>query len=212
MVDDVFRSYRNHNTVARARSEASRGGIGDLLAELARLTGHGDPYREGGRHDGSFQTGGTTFLPSGVSGAGTLCRKSTASRRSRHPTDILPDPRSNSMPFLGKLATIRQRLPSFSMQTQGGRLHPAEKIGRRFCRAPKHRRSCTLCRSRTRWTKLMVPITFTMASRAGGDGTIYTGVRGEEGPHHHHPLGSEQSDTSAVAVAHSTRARVSGIR
>ena len=44
MVDDVFRSYRNHNTVAREGSETSRGGIGDLLAELARLTGQGDPY------------------------------------------------------------------------------------------------------------------------------------------------------------------------
>jgi hypothetical protein len=32
MVDDVFRSYGNHNTVAREGSETSRGGIGDLLA------------------------------------------------------------------------------------------------------------------------------------------------------------------------------------
>ena len=55
MVDDVFRSYRNHDTVAREGSETSRGGIGDLLAELARLTGQGDPYRDGGRDDGSFQ-------------------------------------------------------------------------------------------------------------------------------------------------------------
>ena len=55
MVDDVFRSYRNHNTVAREGSETSRGGIGDLLAEWARLTGQGDPYRHGGRDDGSFQ-------------------------------------------------------------------------------------------------------------------------------------------------------------
>jgi hypothetical protein len=55
MVDDVFRSYRNHNTVAPEGSETSRGGIGDLLAELARLTGQGDPYRDGGRDDGSFQ-------------------------------------------------------------------------------------------------------------------------------------------------------------
>jgi hypothetical protein len=55
MVDDVFRSYRNHNTVAREGSETSRGGIDDLLAELARLTGQADPYRNGGRDDGSFQ-------------------------------------------------------------------------------------------------------------------------------------------------------------
>ena len=42
MVDDKFRSYRNHDTVAREGSEqTSRGGIGDLLAELARLTGQG---------------------------------------------------------------------------------------------------------------------------------------------------------------------------
>jgi hypothetical protein len=55
MVDDVFRSYRNHNTAFRKGSEVSRGGIGDLLAELAQLTGQGDPYRDGGRDDGSFQ-------------------------------------------------------------------------------------------------------------------------------------------------------------
>ena len=56
MVDDKFRSYRNHDTVAREGSEqTSPGGIGDLLAELARLTGQGDPYRDGGRDDGSFQ-------------------------------------------------------------------------------------------------------------------------------------------------------------
>ena len=63
MVDDVFRSYRNHNTVAQARSVASRAGIGDLLAELARLTGQGDPYRDGGRDDGSFQTGEDDISP-----------------------------------------------------------------------------------------------------------------------------------------------------
>src|SRR5262245_40898759 len=63
MVDDVFRSYRNHNTVARTRSEASRGGIDDLLAELARLTGQGDPYRDGGRDDGSFQSGEDDISP-----------------------------------------------------------------------------------------------------------------------------------------------------
>jgi hypothetical protein len=55
MVDDVFRSYRDHDSVAREGSKTSRGGIGDLLAELARLTGQGDPYGDGGRDDGSFQ-------------------------------------------------------------------------------------------------------------------------------------------------------------
>jgi len=55
MGDDVFRSYRNHNTFAREGSETSRAGIGDLLAELAQLTGQGDPYRDSGRDDGSFQ-------------------------------------------------------------------------------------------------------------------------------------------------------------
>jgi hypothetical protein len=55
MVDDVFRSYRNLDTAARDGSETSRGRIGDLLAELARLTGQGDPYRDGSRDDGSFQ-------------------------------------------------------------------------------------------------------------------------------------------------------------
>jgi hypothetical protein len=50
MVDDKFRSYRNHDTVAREGSEqTSPGGIGNLLAELARLTGQGDPYGDGGR-------------------------------------------------------------------------------------------------------------------------------------------------------------------
>ena len=48
MVDDVFRSYRNHNTLAGNGSQASRGGIGDLLSELARLTGQGDPYGDDG--------------------------------------------------------------------------------------------------------------------------------------------------------------------
>ena len=53
MVDDKFRSYRNHDTVAREGSEqTSPKGIGDLLAELARLTGQGDPYGDGG-HDGA---------------------------------------------------------------------------------------------------------------------------------------------------------------
>jgi hypothetical protein len=55
MVDDVFRSYRNHDGVACDGSETSRGGIGDLLAELARLTGQGDAYRNGGRDDRSSQ-------------------------------------------------------------------------------------------------------------------------------------------------------------
>jgi hypothetical protein len=50
MDDDKFRSYRDRDPVAREGSEqTSRGGIGDLLAELARLTGQGDPYGDGGR-------------------------------------------------------------------------------------------------------------------------------------------------------------------
>jgi hypothetical protein len=58
MVNDVFHSYRNHDTVAREGSEqTSRGGIGDLLAELARLTGQGDPYGDGGRDGGSSRPG-----------------------------------------------------------------------------------------------------------------------------------------------------------
>ena len=53
MVDDKFRSYRNHDTVAREGSEqTSPGGIGDLLAELARLTGQGS-YGDGGRDGAS---------------------------------------------------------------------------------------------------------------------------------------------------------------
>ena len=49
MVDDKFRSYRNHDTVAREGSEqTSPGGIGNLLAQLARLTGC-DPCADGGR-------------------------------------------------------------------------------------------------------------------------------------------------------------------
>ena len=54
MVDDKFRSYRNRDSVAREGSEQpSRGGIGNLLAELARLTGQGDPYADGGRDGAS---------------------------------------------------------------------------------------------------------------------------------------------------------------
>ena len=50
MVDYKFRSYRNRDSVAREGSEqTSCGGIGNLLDELARLTGQGDPYADGGR-------------------------------------------------------------------------------------------------------------------------------------------------------------------
>jgi hypothetical protein len=97
MVDDVFRSYRNLDTAARDGSETSRGRIGDLLAELARLTGQGDPYRDGSRDDGSFQARKDDSSPeqrqrariSVPFGAGNhpLYRESTASRRRRHPTD-----------------------------------------------------------------------------------------------------------------------------
>jgi hypothetical protein len=49
MVDDKFRSDRNHDTVAREGSEqTSPRGIGNLLAQLARLTGC-DPCADGGR-------------------------------------------------------------------------------------------------------------------------------------------------------------------
>ena len=48
MVDDVFRSYPNHDTVDPEGSEqTARGEIGDPLAELARLTGQ--PYDDGWR-------------------------------------------------------------------------------------------------------------------------------------------------------------------
>jgi hypothetical protein len=54
MDDDKFRSYGDRDPVAREGSEqTARGGIGDLLAELARLTGQGDPYGDGGRDRGS---------------------------------------------------------------------------------------------------------------------------------------------------------------
>jgi hypothetical protein len=122
MVDDVFRSYRNHDTVDPEGSEqTARGGIGDPLAELARLTGQ--PYGDGGRDGGQIGRR-TTPVPSSVSRARSivlpssvpnhpLYRESTASRRRRHPTDIFPDPRPNSLASLGKPATIGQRLTSF---------------------------------------------------------------------------------------------------
>ena len=47
MVDDKFRSYRNRDSVAREGSEQTS--CEGLLAELARLTGQGDPYADGGR-------------------------------------------------------------------------------------------------------------------------------------------------------------------
>jgi len=46
MVDDKFRSYRNRDSVAREESEQTS--CEGLLAELARLTGLGDPYADGG--------------------------------------------------------------------------------------------------------------------------------------------------------------------
>ena len=104
MVDDVFRSYRNHDTAARDGSETSRGGIGDLLAELARLTGQGDPYRDAGRDDGfqarkdnssqeQRQRGEDHYAP--WRRQPSRYRESTPSRRRRDPTDIFPDPRPN---------------------------------------------------------------------------------------------------------------------
>jgi hypothetical protein len=62
MVDDKFRSYRNHDTVAREGSEQiSPRGIGNLLAQLARLTGC-DPYADGGRDGASSAV--DTAIPS----------------------------------------------------------------------------------------------------------------------------------------------------
>jgi hypothetical protein len=51
MDDDKFRSYRDRDPVAReAPEQFSRGALRDLLVELARLTGQGDPNvsRDGG--------------------------------------------------------------------------------------------------------------------------------------------------------------------
>jgi hypothetical protein len=112
MVDDVFRSYPNHDTVDPEGSEqTARGEIGDPLAELARLTGQ--PYG-GGLHGGQTRRR-TTPVPSSVSRARStilpssvpnhplwrdpnhpLWRDSAGSRRSCRPPDILPAPRSNS--------------------------------------------------------------------------------------------------------------------
>jgi hypothetical protein len=51
---DKFRSYRDRDPVAReAPEQTSRGEIGDLLVELARLTGQGDPYANVSRDGGS---------------------------------------------------------------------------------------------------------------------------------------------------------------
>src|SRR5271167_1037826 len=51
MVDDKFRSYRNRDSVAWEGSEQTS--CEGLLAELARLTGQGDPYADGGRDGAS---------------------------------------------------------------------------------------------------------------------------------------------------------------
>ena len=113
MVDDVFRSYRNHDTVDPEGSEqTARGEIGDPLAELARLTGQ--PYGDGGRDGGQIGRR-TTPVPSSVSRARSivlpssvpnhplwrdpnhpLWRDSAGSRRSSRPPDIFPAPQSNS--------------------------------------------------------------------------------------------------------------------
>ena len=54
MDGDKFRSYRDRDPVAReAPEQTSRGEIGDLLVELARLTGQGDPYANVSRDGGS---------------------------------------------------------------------------------------------------------------------------------------------------------------
>jgi hypothetical protein len=56
-------------------------------------------------------------------------------------------PRSQiQMASLRTPVTIRQRFVRFNTHAQGSRLHPAEMISSRFCRAPEPRRSCPLCR------------------------------------------------------------------
>ena len=197
MVDDVFRSYRNHDTVDPEGSEqTARGGIGDPLAELARLTGQ--PYGDGGRDGGQIGRR-TTPVPSSVSRARSiilpssvpnhplwrdpnhpLWRDSAGSRRSSRPPDIFPAPQSNSN-GVAEDVTIRQRFVRFNTHAQGSRLHPAEMISSRFCRAPEPRRSCPLCRmagtlarcGRLRLTKLSAPIAFTMLARARAGGSLW---------------------------------------
>ena len=47
MADNIFRSYRSRDALARADADpAAREGACDPLAELARLIGQSDPHEE----------------------------------------------------------------------------------------------------------------------------------------------------------------------
>ena len=77
MVDDKFRSYRNRDSVAREGSEQTS--CEGLLAELARLTGQGDPYADGGRDGASSE-----ILPRAARSTRPLCRTTAAVSFFRH--------------------------------------------------------------------------------------------------------------------------------
>jgi hypothetical protein len=168
MIDHKFDTFRSRDPDARQeRGQAARRGTGDSLAELARLIGRD---ANGGRHnthsparsaDGGFsglnwaaekaypeqrQQGEVAPRAPTNLNPMSLCRKSVATRRSRRPADIFPDPPTNLMASM-KTASIRQRLTMFNTATTGSRFRSAEIVGRRFSRATEYRRSC----SRRRW-------------------------------------------------------------
>jgi hypothetical protein len=143
MVDDVFRSYRNHDTVAREGSEqTSRGGIGDLLAELARLTGQGDPDGDGVdsvAREGSEQTsrGGIGNLLAELArltGQGDPYadggRDGASSALDWAADDASPGQRQQGEDQYVALSRP-QPSPVFS------RIRPAERIGGRFLPSPQ---------------------------------------------------------------------------
>ena len=197
MVDDKFRSYRNHDTVAREGSEqTSRGGIGDLLAELARLTGQGDPYADGGRDGAS----------SAVDNRNSVAREGSELTSRGRIGDLLAelarltgqgdpyadggrDGASSALDWAADDASPGQRQQgedqyvAFSRPQPSpvfSRIRPAETIGGRFCRAPKHRRCCSLrpmtatmaISRRPRLAKLTAPMIITMISRARAGGMV----------------------------------------
>ena len=198
MVDDVFRSHRNHDTVDPEGSEqTARGGIGDPLAELARLTGQ--PYGDGAVTAGRLG-GGRHLSRAASAGRGALSCPLASPTIPYGATPTIPcgatapeaeeaavhqtffPPRSQiQMASLRTPVTIRQRFVRFNTHAQGSRLHPAEMISSRFCRAPEPRRSCPLCRmagtlarcGRLRLTKLSAPIAFTMLARARAGGSLW---------------------------------------
>jgi hypothetical protein len=182
MVDDVFRSYRNHNTVAREGSETSRGGIGNLLAELAQLTGQGLPCRDGGRDDGSFQARGDNTAPElrprGEDHYVALRRRQSSpvprehGKQKKPPTD-----RHFSRPAVkfngcrgeaSDHSAAVNKLQYSDARTQGSRFHPAEKIGSRLCRTPGHRRSCPQCPMTATMARCSRPRLTNSRARAGG--------------------------------------------